>query len=291
MGGTDKQQAIARKQAGWWTKHANLKFAFDNRPDADIRISFDPKRGAWSWLGTDCRRVPLNDATMNLGFLDGGTAAHEFGHAIGLAHEHQSPHGGIQWREAVVIKAMAKDPNFWNEETTRRHIIEKYEVNQINGTAFDPDSIMIYAIPPEWTEDGFSTEVNHALSDRDRQFVASSQMYPPKPSTLSGAATMNVNARRRTRAVVGMVGEEDLFRFTAVKQGYYIVDTRGANDVVMKLFGPGSETALIAEDDTYGLGLDARIGVPLIEGEYSVQVRHYNYARAAGEYSIHVRSN
>jgi hypothetical protein len=28
---------------------------------------------------------------MNLGFLDDGTAAHEFGHAIGLAHEHQNP--------------------------------------------------------------------------------------------------------------------------------------------------------------------------------------------------------
>jgi len=37
---------------------------------------------------------------MNLGFLDGGTAAHEFGHAIGLAHEHQNPAGGIQWNEA-----------------------------------------------------------------------------------------------------------------------------------------------------------------------------------------------
>jgi len=28
---------------------------------------------------------------MNLGFLDGGTTGHEFGRAIGLAHEHSSP--------------------------------------------------------------------------------------------------------------------------------------------------------------------------------------------------------
>ena len=41
---------------------------------------------------------------MNLGFLDGGTAAHEFGHAIGLGHEHQNPAGGIEWNEEVVLR-------------------------------------------------------------------------------------------------------------------------------------------------------------------------------------------
>jgi hypothetical protein len=75
---------------------------------------------------------------MNLGFLDGGTAAHEFGHAIGLAHEHQNPAGGIQWNEAIVISEMAKSPNFWDEQKTRHNILRRYSANQINGTAFDP---------------------------------------------------------------------------------------------------------------------------------------------------------
>ena len=79
MGGTPEQQAIAKEQALWWTEHANLTFVFNNAPDAELRIAFDPNDGAWSYIGTDCLGIPQNQPTMNLGFLDGGTAAHEFG--------------------------------------------------------------------------------------------------------------------------------------------------------------------------------------------------------------------
>ena len=78
IGGTTAQKATVREQAGWWTEHANLKFNFNDAPGAEIRISFDPNDGAWSYLGNDCRGIPLNEATMNLGFMDGGTTAHEF---------------------------------------------------------------------------------------------------------------------------------------------------------------------------------------------------------------------
>ena len=42
---------------------------------------------------------------MNLGFVDRATVLHEFGHAIGLIHEHQSPFkGGFEWnREEVRV--------------------------------------------------------------------------------------------------------------------------------------------------------------------------------------------
>src|SRR5262245_51028582 len=95
LGGSPAQRSKARQQALLWTQHANLTFEFGEAPEADIRIAFDPDDGAWSYIGTDCRAIPLDQPTMNLGFLDGGTAAHEFGHALGLAHEHQNPEGGI----------------------------------------------------------------------------------------------------------------------------------------------------------------------------------------------------
>jgi hypothetical protein len=100
LGGTAAQQATAREQALWWTQFANLKFEFGNAPDSEIRVTFDQNDGAWSYVGTDNRGIPTDQPTMNLGFLDGGTAGHEFGHAIGLAHEHQNPAGGIEWNEA-----------------------------------------------------------------------------------------------------------------------------------------------------------------------------------------------
>ena len=289
MGGTAAEQAVAREQAGWWEKVANLKFAFDNASGAEIRISFDKSDGAWSYIGTDCRGIPLNDATMNLGFLDGGTAAHEFGHAIGLAHEHQNPAGGIQWNEPVVIREMAKSPNFWDEQTTRHNILRKYTADQLNGTAFDPESIMLYFFPSDWTLNGIGTKANDVLSRIDREFIAGAKMYPKTGGTVSTATELKVNAARRTAASIGKVGEEDLFRFTAASDGRYVIDTRGPTDVVMKLFGPNSETALIAEDDDSGIDTNARIASTLIAGDYFVQVRHYNRASGMGDYTIRVR--
>lgn len=289
IGGTAAQKAKVKEQAGWWTAHANLKFAFDDAPDAEIRVSFDPGDGAWSYVGTDCRGIPLNEATMNLGFMDGGTTAHEFGHAIGLAHEHQNPAGGILWNEAVVLREMAKSPNFWDEATTRHNILRKYAADQINGTAFDPKSIMLYFFPADWTLNGIGTAANEVLSELDKQFVAGARMYPRAAPTVAEATELKVNATRRTAAAIGRFGEEDLFGFTVTRPGRHVIDTRGPTDVVMKLFGPDSPTALIAEDDDSGVDYNARIAADLVAGRYWAQVRHYNRASGKGEYTIRVR--
>jgi len=289
MSGTPAEQAVAREQAGWWASAANLAFDFNNAPDAEIRITFDLNDGAWSYIGTDCRSIPSNEATMNLGFLDGGTAAHEFGHAIGLAHEHQNPAGGIQWNEQVVIRELAKPPNLWDEDKARHNVLRKYSVDQINGTEFDPDSIMLYFFPASWTLNGIATKANDVLSRLDKEFIAGAKMYPKTGGTVVDATILEVNAGSRTQASIGKVGEEDLFRFTAAADGSYVVDTRGPTDVVMKLFGPNSETALIAEDDDSGIDTNASISADLIAGDYFVQVRHYNRASGMGNYSILVR--
>lgn len=287
-GGTSAQQKIAREQAGWWGQVANLKFDFNNAPNAEIRITFDPQDGAWSYIGTDCRSIPLNEATMNLGFLDGGTAAHEFGHAIGLAHEHQNPAGGIQWNEQMVIQELAKSPNFWDEATARHNVLSKYTADQLNGTGFDRDSIMLYFFPASWTTNGIATKANDVLSKLDKEFIAGAKMYPNTGGTTSTATELKVNAPKRTPATIGKVGEEDLFKFTVTTGGRYVIDTRGPTDVVMKLFGPNSETALMAEDDDSGIDANARIAANLIAGDYFVQVRHYNRASGMGNYSIKV---
>lgn len=289
LGGSTAQRKIARDQARWWSDVANLTFRFDDAPNAEIRISFDQGDGAWSYIGTDCRSIPLNEATMNLGFLDGGTAAHEFGHAIGLAHEHQNPAGGIQWNEAVVIREMARSPNFWDEATTRHNILRRYRAEQVNGTAFDPDSVMLYFFPAAWTLNGIGTEANEILSAMDKSFIAGARMYPKAGAVVTDAVPLTVNATRRTQASIGQAGEEDLFRFRASRDGRYLIDTAGPTDVVMKLFGPDSTTALVAEDDDSGHGLNARIAADLIAGDYYVQVRHYNRQRGSGHYSIRVR--
>ncbi len=289
MGGTAAQQATAREQALWWTQFANLKFDFNNAPDAEIRIAFDANDGAWSYVGTDNRGIPTNQPTMNLGFLDGGTAGLEFGHAIGLAHEHQNPAGGIEWNEATVLRELAGPPNNWDEATIRHNVLRKYTVDQIKGTTFDPHSIMLYFFPGSWVKSGVGTKANEALSAVDKGFIASAQAYPKTAPTVSDAVELKINAVRRTAAAIGKAGEEDLFRFTVATAGRHIIDTRGPTDVVMKLFGPNSQTNVIAEDDDSGLDTNASITNDLVAGTYYAQVRHYNKASGMGKYTIKVR--
>ena len=291
IGGSESQRAKAREQAAWWTAVANLQIVFGDRPNADFRITFDPNDGAWSYVGTDCRDIPLNEATMNLGFLDGGTAGHEFGHAIGLAHEHQNPEGGIQWNEAVVIRELAKSPNFWDEQTTRHNVLRRYTADQINGTTFDPQSIMLYFFPASWTLNGIGTSANQILSAVDKQFIAGAKMYPKAPTapTVDTATPLTVNALKRTQASIGKFGEEDLYKFKVTQAGKHIIDTAGPTDVVMKLFGPNQPTLLIATDDDSGYAYNAKITADLIPGDYWVQVRHYNTESGIGNYTIKVR--
>ena len=289
IGGSAAQRGTAQTQAGWWSAVANLKFDFNDAADADIRIAFDAADGAWSYVGTDNKNIPRDQPTMNLGFLDGGTAAHEFGHAIGLAHEHQNPQGGIEWKEEVVLRELAGPPNYWDEATTRHNVLDRYRADQINGTEFDPDSIMLYFFPASWTKNGVGTKANDVLSALDKQFIAGAKMYPPTAVTVDDATELTVGAARRTSASIGKFGEEDLFRFTVAGSGRYIADTRGPTDVVMKLFGPDNPTALIAEDDDSGLSTNARIAADLMPGRYWMQVRHYNRERGVGDYSVRVR--
>jgi len=287
MEGTSAQQDKAREQAGWWTQVANLSFEFGNAPNADIRITFDENDGAWSTIGTDARSVPFNQATMNLGFLDGGTAAHEFGHAIGLAHEHSSPLGGMEWNRPAVLRDLAGPPNFWDAATVEHNVFFKYSMDQINGTAFDPDSIMLYAFPSEWTLNGVSTHANDVLSQLDKEFIAGAKMYPKTSTGLPGALALTVDAAR-LNADIGKPGEEDLYRFQADAEAVYVIETRGQTDIYMKLFGPNSPTALLEEDDDSGYGLNPRISARLVPGNYFVQVRHFDRS-GTGKYGITVK--
>jgi hypothetical protein len=291
LGGTPTQQAVAQEQAGWWADACNIAFDFGNHPlsAADLRISFDQNDGAWSYVGTDNKSIPANEATMNLGFLDGGTAGHEFGHAIALAHEHSNPAGGIQWNEPVVIAALAGPPNFWDEATVRHNVFRKYALDQIKGTQFDPDSIMLYAFPASWTLNAIGTHENEVLSSLDKGFVAGATMYPKAGPVVSDAVQLSLDGTK-VNADIGKGGEEDVFTFKVESDGVYELKTSGSTDVYLKLFGPDSDTALIAEDDDSGYGLNARIRRGLVPGQYWAQVRHWNVETGTGKYSISVQS-
>ena len=159
---------------------ANLSFSFVNDPSrALVRISFLAK-GSWSTIGTTCRQVADKaQPTMNYGWLTAASTddevrrvvLHEFGHMLGLIHEHQNPSGGIKWNRDAVIKDLSGPPNNWSPETIEFNMFEPYAKREVNATKVDGSSIMMYPIPATWTTDGFSAGLNTALSDADRAFI------------------------------------------------------------------------------------------------------------------------
>jgi hypothetical protein len=174
-----------------WLKHANLKFAFGNDPDAEIRISFN-ERGYWSALGTDAlveQFFGKNEPTMNFGGFTMATpeqeyarvVLHEFGHALGCIHEHSSPAGGIKWNKPVVLRDLGGPPNNWPPDQVEHNVFKKYDKNITQFTEFDSKSIMLYSFPKEWTLDGMTFTTNRELSEKDKAFIATS--YPAAQPT------------------------------------------------------------------------------------------------------------
>ncbi|MBX3012118.1 MAG: hypothetical protein KF832_11460 [Caldilineaceae bacterium] len=169
-----------------WTQVANLHFDFGEHAHAEIRISFQ-QPGSWSFIGTDALAIPAAEPTMNFGWLTRGTpndevrrvVLHEFGHAIGLIHEHQNPAAAIPWNTKAVYDYYAGPPNNWSREQVEVNLFRTYAAELTQHSAFDPQSIMLYPIPAEFTTDGSSVGWNQTLSVVDRAYVAA--WYPPAP--------------------------------------------------------------------------------------------------------------
>lgn len=170
------QQAIKKIVRERIQPLVNLKLEFVEKPSAaHVRIGFDPNGGAWSLVGTDALHEP-SKPTMNFGWFDVATTMHEFGHMLGMIHEHQNPRGqSIKWDDAKVFQ-WAKDTQGWSEKVTEQNIIKKYNMNDINGSNFDPLSVMLYFFPGKLTTNNKGTHQNLRLSGEDVMWI--NKMYP-----------------------------------------------------------------------------------------------------------------
>jgi len=160
-----------------WSKYGNITFLFAQEGSPQIRITFDPNGGSWSFVGKDNLSIPASKATMNLGWLDGGSDTitdvergvilHEFGHVVGLLHEHQSPLRGnrITLKEdgLYLVYLVPPRPHLafffeavidfytssqkWSKEKVISQVIRVFNTTEIsNFSEVDLKSIMMFVL-------------------------------------------------------------------------------------------------------------------------------------------------
>lgn len=290
--GRAEVQAKVVSIAKEWENIANLRMDFVNSGASEIRISFAEQGFSWSTVGTDALTVPSSEPTMNFGWLEPNTSLreyqrvvrHEFGHALGMIHEHQNPAalGQIPWDKPKVYAYYAQQG--WSHADVDSNIFDVYTEDSTNYSAFDPTSIMEYAIPDSLTIGSYAIGWNTEFSQTDIEFMK--RQYP---KDAPGTVQLTVGAPR-TEAALSVGGEVDTYCFDVIGPGTHIMTTEGTTDTLMTLHGPNDPGAVMAWDDDRGKGKNARIVRKLLPAMYWLSVRHKDPS-AAGSYTIGVKKS
>jgi serralysin len=187
LDGDNTQKDKVVEKAKIWEQFANVHIDFGEDEDAEVRISFVADPGSWSAVGQDALdrdAFPLAQPTMNFGWLQDDTddqeyervVVHEFGHALGCIHEHQSPTETLKWNVPKVYEVFSGPPNNWSKDEIDHNVLEKYSPQGVSATVFDRDSIMLYQFDAELFLDHKATRLNFELSANDKTMIA--RMYP-----------------------------------------------------------------------------------------------------------------
>jgi hypothetical protein len=285
-----QRQAVRDAFAEWKSLQIGISFQeVDDPAEAEIRIGFDQSDGSWSYLGRDVLTIGTEEPTMNFGWdlttPDGrSTALHEIGHTLGKPHEHQNPKAGIVWNEEAVYRTLGGPPNHWDQATTYDNIIRKLDPGEVEGSRWDPDSIMHYPFPGGLIEEPTQYAVEGidppgTLSALDQEYVR--RWYPALEGELRSLDPF-VSA-----ALSLSPGEQADFSIVPEATREYSVGTFGAADAVLVLFEDvDGELRFRAGDDDSGEARNALLRVKLYKGRrYVARFRLY-WAWLSGDTAV-----
>ncbi|WP_300630164.1 M12 family metallopeptidase [Pseudomonas sp.] len=185
---TQEQKTLVKHNINKWAPHTNLFFKFTNSPNGDIRITADSDTGlGWSRVGTDAMTVPLFKPTMGINFTRSPTSVaatvqHEFGHALGLKHEHKHPDRTLDLNRQNIYDEYESTGR--SRADANHDIVSTLPRRQVKASAdYDDKSIMHYAFAASRLNSGNPIPRNFKLSEGDKRFMQS--LYP-EDKTLMG---------------------------------------------------------------------------------------------------------
>ena len=290
--GNEAEKNVVRKAFQTW-KALGIGLEFrevTRREESELRIGFMSGDGAWSYVGRDVLDQGINDRTMNFGWRLSGsvedldTPLHEIGHSLGFPHEHQNPNAGIVWNEDAVYAALAAPPNGWSRQKTFDNIIKKLAPDTVQGSSWDPDSVMHYPFEAGLIDQpvGYRNGLTPAggLSARDQTWVKT--FYP--------ALTQSSYTKLEPfHSIELQIGPREQRNFTIEPDATrtYDMQTFGESDTVMVLFEDvNGEFRYVTADDDSGKDTNARIRCKLQKGKrYALRVRLY-YSTASGRTAV-----
>jgi hypothetical protein len=178
--------------ASKWLPYVNLTFDFIEIDEqdiyksddfqGDIRVDFQPLFGnsGSSQLGTDSLTGGPHDPSMTLGTDFSSpyyefTVIHEFGHALGLNHEHQHPDAGIPWDREKTYAHMAATANFSRTDVDT-NVFPRERSADRTYTPYDRFSVMHYHVLNELTVGDWHQPANLHISEGD--ISAMRTIYP-----------------------------------------------------------------------------------------------------------------